>query len=345
MDQNLDAATLTLKVDLGGAPKVLLVDDDELALARLFSLVASAGFAVSTARDAPTALELLQSCFTPIVISDRQMPGMDGLGLCRAIRQQSWPGYVYILLLTVQDGEQDVLAGFAAGADDYLSKRSSSAQLLARLSTARRIVALEHSWKQALEEKRRLSLTDALTGAPNRRYFMERMSLELKRASRDGGQLSLLLLDIDHFKRINDQHGHAAGDAVLQELVRRIDACLHRETDWCARMGGEEFVVVLGGTSLVGAARVAEAIRHGVASSVMCTPTANIPVTVSIGVSGWQLDATRSETTVERLLQLGDQNLYVSKERGRNCVTLPPFPSTEWDARSVCSLIDGPRVP
>ena len=146
---------------------------------------------MDTAPDAPAALALLKEQFTPIVIMDRNMPGMDGLALCRLIRKQDWPGYIYILLLTVQDAEEDILAGLDAGADDYLSKRSSSAQLLARLRTARRILTLEHSLKTAVEEKRRLSLTDALTGAPNRRYFLRHLSRELKRTHRAGGHLSL----------------------------------------------------------------------------------------------------------------------------------------------------------
>jgi diguanylate cyclase (GGDEF)-like protein len=204
-----------------------------------------------------------------------------------------------------------------------LSKRSSSAQLLARLRTAQRILTLEQSLKTALEEKRRLSLTDSLTGAPNRRYFLRHLSRELKRVQRNGGYLALMSLDIDHFKRINDQYGHAAGDAVLQAFVRRIAPCLQRETDWYARVGGEEFVVVLGDTSLAGAGRVAEAIRLAVAGRAMQTAAGNVHVTVSIGVSGCQGGAHRTQTTVELLLQQSDKNLYASKENGRNCVTLP----------------------
>jgi diguanylate cyclase (GGDEF)-like protein len=323
MDPNFGDTTQRLSIDLAVAPKVLLVDDDELVIERLRGVVTGAGFEVDTAADGPTALSRLQGSFAPIVIMDRQMPGMDGLALCRAIRQHNWPGYVYILLLTVQDAEADILAGLDAGADDYVSKRSSTAQLLARLRTARRILALEHSLKNALEEKRRLSLTDALTGAPNRRHFLRHLSRELKRIQRNRGQLALMSLDIDHFKRINDRYGHAAGDAVLQEFVRRIGSCLQRETDWYARIGGEEFAVVLGDTSPADAGRVAEALRQAVAASAVQTAAGRIPVTVSIGVSGWQAGAGRPQASVESLLKESDQNLYASKQRGRNRVTLP----------------------
>jgi two-component system, cell cycle response regulator len=313
------ATTQILQLDLSQTPRVLLVDDDELVLERLASLIKAAGFEVETAADGTTALELLQSRFAPVVIADLRMPTLDGLALCRAIRQKQWPGYVYILLLTAQDAEEDILAGLEAGADDYLGKRASSAQLLARLRTARRILSLEHSLKQALAEKRRLSLTDPLTGVANRRYFLKRLGLEVQQVHKTGGQLCLLCLDIDHFKQINDRHGHAAGDTVLKEFVRRINPHLGA-TDWCARIGGEEFVVVLGGAGTDQALQVAEAIRATVAGSPVQTSSGTIRCAVSIGVSGWRPGPP--PITTEMLLQEGDQALYASKARGRNCVTL-----------------------
>jgi two-component system cell cycle response regulator len=251
MDDDLGPTTQILRLPFGVPPKVLLVDDDDLVLARLQDLVAAAGFEVNIAPDGGEALACLQRNFSPVVIMDLQMPGMDGLTLCRTIRQGTWPGYVYILLLTAQDAEDDILAGLDAGADDYLSKKTSSAQVLARLRTGQRILALEQSLKEALAEKRRLTMTDALTGAPNRRYFQRRLSRELERMRRFGGDLCLLSIDIDRFKTINDRYGHASGDAVLQEFVRRVEKCLPRNTDWHARVGGEEFVVVLEGTDLL----------------------------------------------------------------------------------------------
>ena len=328
MDQEFGETTQTRTLNLGVAPRILLVDDDVLVLEHLQSLVQAAGFEVCTAAGGLQALACLEQSFASVVITDLNMPGMDGLSLCRAIRQRPWPGYIYLVLLTAKDAEQNILDGLDAGADDYLSKRTSAAQLLARLRTAQRLLTLEQSLKDALAEKRRLALTDPLTGAPNRRYFQQRLSRELGHVRRFGGDLSLLSLDIDHFKLINARYGHASGDTVLQEFVRRIDRALPRDTDWCARMGGEEFAVVLDGTPLAGAAMVAERLRLAVATSPMKTPAGLIGVTVSIGVSSLPAGAHRQAFSIESLLQLADRNLYISKDNGRDRVTTACSSST-----------------
>ena len=312
-------ATRTVRVVPAVMPRVLVVDDDELVLERLQGLVVAAGYEVATAGDANSALAALQARFAPIIILDRQMPGMDGLALCRMLREQSWPGYIYILLLTAHDSEEDILSGLEAGADDYLGKRTSGAQLLARLHTARRILALEQSLVEALEEKRRLSLTDPLTGLANRRYFVQHLSRALRRAQRIGEPLSLLALDLDFFKNINDRHGHLAGDAVLEEFARRLSGCLRRGSDLCARTGGEEFAVVLSGTRAAEARRLAESIRARVQAKPVHTDAVDIPITVSIGISAWEPDGAAPNQS--SLLQQADAALYASKAAGRNRVS------------------------
>jgi len=310
------------------APRVLLVDDDEIAVEHFRDLITAAGFEVSTASNGAEALTELKRQFAPIVILDRNMPGMDGLELTRAIRDDpQFPGYVYILLFTAHDSEDEILAGLKAGADDYLSKRVSGPQLLARLATARRILSLEHSLKQVIEERRRMAMTDSLTGAHNRRYFMSHMRRELKRTRRLGGDISLLVCDIDHFKHINDRFGHAAGDEVLVEFVRRVQQSLPREYDWCARMGGEEFAIVLPQTSLPGAAAVAEKIRHAVAAGAVSTSAGNVEVTVSLGVTSLAILSDPGSATAEKLLSRADDCLYTSKHHGRDRVTLDGAPA------------------
>jgi diguanylate cyclase (GGDEF)-like protein len=318
---------------LNVAPRVLIVDDDEIMVERLQDLVTAAGFEVQTASNGEEALAALAERFAPIVILDRRMPGMDGLTLCRKIRATQYPGYVYIMLVTAHDSEDEILAGLDAGADDYLSKRVSATHVIARLATARRILQLEHSLKQVIEERRRMAMTDALTGAHNRRYFMNHMRRELKRTRRFGGEVALLVFDIDHFKHINDRYGHAAGDAVLVEFVRRVQASLPREYDWCARLGGEEFAVVLPQTDLAGGALVAEKIRRAVAAAPIPTSEGPIEITVSVGVSGLVCFAERDAVTADHLLSRADDCLYHSKNGGRDRVTV--------DARAT-AMADAP---
>jgi two-component system, cell cycle response regulator len=326
------------------APRVLLVDDDEIVIERLRDLVTAAGFEVSTAANGAEALAELRRHFAPIVIMDRNMPGMDGLEVTRTIRDdQQFPGYVYIMLCTAHDSEDEILTGLEAGADDYISKRVSGTQLLARLATARRILSLEHSLKMVIEERRRMAMTDSLTGAHNRRYFMNHMRRELKRARRLGGDLSLLVCDIDHFKHINDRHGHAAGDDVLVEFVRRVQESLPRDYDWCARMGGEEFAIVLPQTPLAGGGTVAEKIRHAVAAAPMVTTAGNVEVTVSVGVTSLSVLTDPGAATAEQLLRRADDCLYTSKNHGRDRVTLDgvtaPSTGTDTPLKSLKSLL------
>jgi two-component system cell cycle response regulator len=318
-----DDTTQIMKLAVAAAPTVLIVDDDDLVLARLQECVAAAGFVARTAAGGVEALASLETSFAGIVITDLNMPGMDGLDLCRRIRERDWPGYVYIVALTARNEEKDILAGLDAGADDYLGKSTSAAQFVARLRTATRVLALEHSLRSALETKRQLAMTDSLTGAFNRRYFMRHTRRELKRVQRFGGELSLLMLDVDHFKHVNDSSGHDIGDAVLKGLTTVIGQCLRRETDWCARIGGEEFAVVLEGTKLAGARSCAELLRHTIENAPIQTASGPIQLTVSIGIGGTEGTVDRASATVHSLMKQADANLYTSKATGRNRVTSP----------------------
>jgi diguanylate cyclase (GGDEF)-like protein len=321
MSDDSNETTQTLRLDLPVAPTILIVDDDPLVLARLREIVAGEGYVVHTADGGIEALKSVEKLSPSIVVSDLNMPQMNGLDLCRGIRERASHGYVYIVLLTVRAEEKDILAGLDAGADDYLSKRSSAAMFTARLRTAKRVLALEHSLKDALAKKRQLAMSDSLTGVFNRRYFMKHLSRELKRAQRFGGDVSLLLLDVDHFKDINDTYGHATGDLVLKKITKQLARCLQRETDWCARLGGDEFVVVLEGTKLAQANICAESVRKAVVSEAVETPLGSAHFTVSIGIGGLEELQDRGSATVQSLLERADSHLYVSKARGRNRIT------------------------
>jgi two-component system, cell cycle response regulator len=321
MSDDMNDTTQTLRLDFPVAPTVLLVDDDPLVLARLRELVVADGYEVHTAQNGKEALSSLERFSPSIVVSDLNMPEMNGLDLCRRIRGRVSAGYVYLVLLTVRSEEEDILAGLDAGADDYLSKRSSAAVFTARLRTAKRILALEHSLKDALAKKRQLAMSDSLTGVYNRRYFIKHLSRELKRVQRFGGDLSLLLLDVDNFKRINDTYGHAAGDLVLRKLTQQLGTCVQRETDWCARLGGDEFVVVLEGVRLAKANVCAEHVRNAMLNASIDTPVGVARFTVSIGVGGLEELPNRNLATVQSLLERADAHLYTSKAQGRNRVT------------------------
>jgi diguanylate cyclase (GGDEF)-like protein len=307
-------------------PRVLLVDDDEIAVENLRNKLEDAGFEVDSVSAGEKVLSRLQSNFAPVVILDRNMGGgINGLDVCKAIRLQQYPGYVYVILLTVQDREEDILAGLAAGADDYLSKRSSDAQLIARLRTAQRILGLEQSLREMVQERRKLAMTDSLTGMYNRRYLIRQGEREIERIRRSRGHLSLLLVDVDFFKRINDTFGHPVGDEVLIALARHLQESLPRSTDWSARMGGEEFAVVLTDTDLAGAAVVAENLRASLAARKFATAAGQLKVTISIGISGSQ--AMGDNVSMDAMLNHADKLLYEAKANGRNRVSAPALPN------------------
>jgi two-component system cell cycle response regulator len=313
------------RLDTETAPAVLIVDDDDIVLRWLQETVTAAGYSVRTAGSGVEALHSMESSFASIVVTDLKMVGMDGLELCRRLRKRAWPGYLYIIVLTVQDAENDVHAGLDAGADDYISKRTSyAAQFTARLRAAKRFLALENSQNGSLEKKRKLSTTDAVTGVYNRPYFVRNLGLELMHSLRRGGGVSLLLLKFDHFQAVNDTFGHAIGDIVLKRLTRRMLKCLDPSTGWCAHLGGEEFAVVLEDTMLADAQKCAEKMRLEIANGSINTSRGTVRITVSIGISGVEESGHRNPVTVDSLLKMASANLYASKKvNGRICVTSP----------------------
>lgn len=317
-DQTLMLELSALQPEL----RVLIVDDDANARDYLVAVVQEAGYRTTVASSGEEALQLLEREFCPIMITDRNMPGMDGVSLCRRAREGQYPGYLYIFLLTAYNASEDIVSGLKAGADDYLGKgHISTPELVARLGNARRIVHLEQALRRALDQKRQMANTDVLTGAYSRGYLERQLSLELERTRRFNHPLTLLLIDIDHFKRINDRYGHAAGDEVLRNTYLRMREMLPRACDWIARYGGEEFLVVLIDTDLRGAEIVAQRMVAGLAEQPVETSSGPIPVTVSIGAAE-AAQMFSSELNFKGLLEIADQCLYASKRDGRNRYTM-----------------------
>lgn len=302
----------------------IIVDNDESTRTPLAQLLQLAGYQVHSAGTGEEALIMLAALPCQIVITNYTMPGMDGPRLCRALRLRDCEQYTYVLLLVDPAERRDVLQGLAAGADDCVAKNASSEEILARVEVGRRITRLEHSLRASGEENHRLSLTDPLTGARNRRFLMKYLPREVDRSRRYNRPLAVLSCDIDSFKRINDQYGHDAGDLVLQAFVDRASACLRESTDWIARAGGEEFVIVLPETPLGGASRVAEKLRLAMARQTVRTLSGQLNATVSIGVTSLETADEHANISVAELLRAADQCLYVSKNSGRDRTTCVP---------------------
>lgn len=300
--------------------RILLVDDEPTQRLIVARLLKRAGYEVDTAGNGREALAKLASGEFQLMITDWEMPEMDGIALCSALRASQEQGYIYTILLTARDSIENVVAGLQAGADDYLTKPVIEPELIARLNTGKRIVTLERSLRTANEENRRLSITDPLTGAYNRRYLMEQLPREIDRSARYGRELAVIMCDVDHFKKINDTHGHLVGDEVLKWFVERLQKAV-RACDWVARYGGEEFVIVLPETNVANAANAANHLREQIVAGGFPGAGADFPVTASFGVSGWK-GLTPHTATLDGLIARCDAGVYASKAAGRNRVTV-----------------------
>lgn len=304
-----------------GKPAILLVEDDVITRRLIARLLRRAGYEVEEAADGMEALDRIRAKFFPILITDWEMPQMDGPTLCSKVRALELEGYVYSLLLTARDGKEHIIEGLEAGADDYLTKPLHEAELMARLKTGARIVTLEQSLRAANERNRKLSITDALTGAYNRRYFSEQLPAEIERCRRYKHPLSVVMGDIDFFKKINDGYGHGAGDEVLGQFVQLTKRSIRTTSDWIARYGGEEFVIVMPETGHAGALQATEKVRAAIAAEPFATAAGSVPVTASFGVATLLPESEGGGHSIDQLIAAADTRLYASKHGGRNRVT------------------------
>jgi diguanylate cyclase (GGDEF)-like protein len=302
--------------------RLLLVEDEPTQLLMTQRMLRRGGFEVETASDGAAALEKLATGRFQLLVTDWEMPGMDGPTLCRKVRATRLPGYLYIVVLTGQISTRSVVIGLEAGADDYVRKPADEAELLARLAAGRRIVQLEQSLRDANAQIQRLSIIDPLVDAYNRRYLNEQLVQEVEQARRQPRALAIILADLDFFKSINDQHGHQAGDAVLRHFVGLAHGAIRPSADWVARYGGEEFVVVLPDTDLARAAAVAAKLRELCAGSVVRTESGDVRYTASFGVAALASGTGAHGAAAESLLRGADAALYRSKREGRNRVTV-----------------------
>ena len=299
--------------------KILVADDDTISRRLVQSVLEAAGFEVLTAADGECAAAVLCAEDGPrLALLDWMMPGMDGPTVCREVRRRREQPYVYMLLLTARDTKEDVIAGLESGADDYLTKPVYPAELRARVRTGNRILQLQDRLIEAREEMRHKATHDALTSLWNRGFVLELLVRELARSRREHSSIALLFCDLDHFKRVNDEHGHPVGDEVLRETARRLTAGV-RPYDAVGRYGGEEFLLLLIGCDAVNGKERAEQIRAAVGNSPVATQQGPVAVTMSIGVVA---SCDWGQTGSEQLLQEVDNALYQAKAAGRNRVVL-----------------------
>jgi two-component system cell cycle response regulator len=300
----------------GAGLRVLVAEDDPVSRHRLHAALSSWGYEVTSVVDGQEALRAISRPDAPnLAILDWSMPKVDGLQVCRSIREAANGQYVYVILLTSHDRNDDILEGFDAGADDYVTKPFDARQLKARVRSGARMVQLHQQLIAAREQLREKAMHDPLTGLLTRGAFFELCDGEIARAVRSHGSLALMMADLDHFKRINDQYGHLIGDEVLREAARRLKSTF-RKGDAVGRYGGEEFVALAVGCVLEDAVRLAERFRQAIGREAFATSAGPLNVTTSVGVA-----VIPNVDNSWKLLKAADDALYRAKAAGRDMVT------------------------
>jgi diguanylate cyclase (GGDEF)-like protein len=297
------------------ADRVLIADDEPISREILRRTLQRAGYEVVEVADGEAAWRVLEGPDAPgLTVLDWMMPGLDGTEICRRLRQRPHDrGYTYVLLLTGKDSVRDVLAGLEAGADDYVVKPFAPEIIEARLRVGRRILALEAQLRAERSAFEHLARHDTLTGLWNRRVILEHLDAEIARARRHDGCVGVVLVDIDHFKNINDTHGHQVGDQVLVEVARRLRDSL-RTYDGLGRYGGEEFLAVMACRNDADAALIAERLLRAVGDEPVTTAAGALHLTISLGVATTRTHSFDST----HLLAASDAALYQAKHTGRN---------------------------
>lgn len=301
--------------------EILVVEDSSTQALQLQYLLESEGYEVCVARNGREGLELLTERSFSIVITDWVMPEMDGVELCRAIRERVGEDYIYLFLVTSKSSKDEIVRGLEGGADDYLVKPIAPAELVARLTTAKRVLDLEQTLKERNREISRLLHTDHLTQVFNRNYLDEQLLVACKQAIRYNRSLTVVLCDLDHFKKVNDSYGHLVGDEVLKVFANVIKETVRFGVDWVARYGGEEFVVVLPETDYEGAISVCERIRRAVADLWFEDGNGGrFSITASFGVAVLPASGNFDKVTGYDLIGVADDCLYQAKDSGRDRV-------------------------
>jgi len=304
------------EIEGSGIMQTLVVDDSAVYRKLIGDHLRSWGFGVTLAESGAEAWQVLERADAPkLVLLDWVLPDLDGIELCKRIRQTGESShYIYVILLTSNDGRQNMLDAMQAGADDYIVKPFDELELKARLLVGKRILDLQEELVAARESMRHAATHDSLTGLMNRGEILCMLERELERGRREKRPLGVVLGDIDHFKSVNDTLGHLFGDEALREIGRRLRGQL-RVYDGVGRYGGEEFLMVLPNCDMPNALMRADELREVIASAPVTCSGVDRPITMSMGVT---VSECIGKDEIETLLNQADASLYAAKEKGRN---------------------------
>jgi diguanylate cyclase (GGDEF)-like protein len=301
------------------AATVLVAEDSMVIRAVLRRSLEEEGYRVVEASDGQAAIDRCHEDRPDTVLLDIEMPGLNGHEVLAYLQADEELRRIPVVFLTGKTGTDDIVAGLRSGAHDYLKKPFEAAELIARVGAAVRTKLLQDELRDQSAEFARMSRIDALTGLYNRRHLEERLREADSAAVRHSRDLCVVMVDIDHFKQVNDTEGHQGGDDVLREFTRRLQAEVRGE-DVAGRWGGEEFLVILPETDIAGAATLAERIRASVAAEPFTHGTRRFAVTMSAGCAAGPAGDT------DELIRRADAALYRAKGEGRNRVLAAPAP-------------------
>ncbi len=300
--------------------RLLIADEDRFSRQAMETHLGKCGHDVVVCSEGNEAWNILHQADAPqLAVLDWMMPGRNGIEICRKLRDMANEKYTYIILLASSKGPADVVDAFNAGADDYVPKPFDPGELQMRVRVGVRLIQLQADLRSALRRSEFKASHDTLSGLWNRGAIVDTLEEELARGRRQMSAVSIVLADLDFFKRINDRYGHAAGDAVIRRASARLAAGV-RPYDSIGRYGGEEFLIVLPGCDTKNACKVATRLRKEFEENPICTSEGVFPVTLSLGVASAN---PGQEFVADDLIRHADAALYRAKEKGRNRV--------EWD--------------
>lgn len=303
--------------------RILVADDSPLDRRLAEYALASHPYAVLMAKNGAEALELFNRYKPSLVITDWMMPDLSGPELCEKIRAAGPQIFTYIIFLTSMSDTESVVKGLAAGADDYLTKPFQAQELLARVAVGRRMVELHRQLEAKNRQLEELARTDPLTGLANRRAIVEWGARQLSGAGRHGFPVWVVMVDLDHFKNLNDRYGHDAGDTVLKRFAEILQE-FTRASDLCGRMGGEEFLLVLSHVDRGSVFVTLDRLRQQLEDEKFMFAGEWVTVTASFGIAGFQ---GQKAPGFAHVVREADRALYAAKNAGRNCVKLEVIPA------------------